>query len=782
MTTIWRIGPVCWLIAFPAVAADVAQQFLNVPVWYLTYKVTVTCRDGATGSDGSSWSVNMERATTGSAQLGIRSQGPSLSLASGAAPTQDQALFDAIEQYANWIGGVVTDENKSPEEQDAEQLQALQANQKAVETFRLVRETAVAGAVTEGTPAAGLERECITEAGSAPVTCLGDFHLEIDGAKKKYKFKFASGFADTEQSTTAVTGEKVQHLGTPSEHRLPIETALCAGTPQPASGGPAGGVIEGDLPSPFGNIAGSPSYPVRLQTPDGYRGTLTIQFVLSPTPPERVELIIEPPAEYDKWRPVGGENEERAADFVPLNVRLQKQGGGVPKTKAWRFKYRLVDTSHEKGVCMNWPLRPLAKTPYDLQFEPARNPGHDVLDDDRQSAAKDGEHLTQDKVIVSCFDYGASSQFTAEAFLDDGRTILGTVKGTQLEYLNLPKRKANSRIADVFLQDNGATGLADQDDAENDPVGDGFKGDGLTLFEEYRGFKHGDGWVTGDPKSKDLFVLNVMRGMKQVKRGISIFETVTRLNVHSLLKSHQVNDAMVINFNFTDAPHVVDQHVIRILASQQPWRGAAFVEEVGTPGTARAVRMPVAWEEFRTVGNQTYESFAATIAHEMLHACNVHHHGQADQVVSWLLLESPDPHVIEVDGGNETPITLKREDGTVIKPRDLFPPTTTNRHGYERVFLGVPHGQHSGDEDCLMRYDCSWGYVSKADPNVRYLADESTGMGLCVGTAGTGVNSPSHRPQSRYDSAASPGGNIRMQRGKCKFQFRVNDLGEEPKR
>jgi hypothetical protein len=67
-----KLLPILLLIALPTRAlpqSNVVEQFLSVPVWYLNYKVTVSCRDGGSGNDGSSWSIEMERVTSGSVRV-----------------------------------------------------------------------------------------------------------------------------------------------------------------------------------------------------------------------------------------------------------------------------------------------------------------------------------------------------------------------------------------------------------------------------------------------------------------------------------------------------------------------------------------------------------------------------------------------------------------------------------------------------------------------------------------------------------------------------------------
>ena len=125
-------------------------------------------------------------------------------------------------------------------------------------------------------------------------------------------------------------------------------------------------------------------------------------------------------------------------------------------------------------------------------------------------------------------------------------------------------------------------------------------------------------------------------------------------------------------------------------------------------------------------------------------------------------------------------VVVKKEDGTSLSPEKLFP----NRNQKLRVMLGVQSGQHSGGDGCIQRYWIATAYPGLAGAGVRYLSPgEIRNTSLCTTAAGSGVNAPDHKPQSRYGPAAAPGANgVQGQRGDCKGQIRVTDLGEEPKR
>src|SRR5207302_1831360 len=165
-----------------------------------------------------------------------------------------------------------------------------------------------------------------------------------------------------------------------------------------------------------------------------------------------------------------------------------------------------------------------------------------------------------------------------------GRQIVGYLKGDAAKApgeILLPKRKSDSKIADKWKEDNDVSSLADDDDSEDDPVGDGHKGDGLTLYEEYRGFSENHKHVFGNPKKKDFFVCDKIgkTGAPDSEAGIALFTAQSGLEVHPKMRLEEFNNDLSagrnvvyhspINFNHTDDErHIVDQHGIIILKKE----------------------------------------------------------------------------------------------------------------------------------------------------------------------------------------------------------------------
>ena len=107
---------------------------------------------------------------------------------------------------------------------------------------------------------------------------------------------------------------------------------------------------------------------------------------------------------------------------------------------------------------------------------------------------------------------------------------------------------------------------------------------------------------------------------------------------------------------------------------------------------------------------KTYEYFSPFVAHELLHCCNVWHHGERDTSVYWKAeTVAGETKIFEyanlADAGHPEKgrsVNVKNEDGVSYYPPDR-PFWATPRS----IYLGEQHGQHSGDEDCVMRYDIS---------------------------------------------------------------------------
>ncbi|MEI6499555.1 MAG: hypothetical protein WCP21_00855, partial [Armatimonadota bacterium] len=335
------------------------------------------------------------------------------------------------------------------------------------------------------------------------------------------------------------------------------------------------------------------------------------------------------------------------------------------------------------------------------------------------------------------------------------------------EVVSLPYDMDGDNIADAWQEEKGVVGKAPSSDDEDQPQGDFVPGDGFTLWEEYRGFLEGGKHIHGDPARKDYFICDTVRG--RVRPGILLFEGISKLKVHKDLTVDELSPSRVMNRNHADGPHSVDQH--GILVGQRETDGTC--EAIGGPGTPKDITEVVIDPGVSTdkrIGRSTYAEIISFVAHELLHACDCWHHGETDQVVTW--------HAEPVDGGGvrvyeygDPADVGHKEKGVAIWVWDeagrLLDP-----HAWDdarTIWLGVRGGQHSGNEGCVMRYDCARAYLGTSASARYYLqpADrEVPGFHLCTSPEGTGVNQAGRAPRSRYGDAT---------KGDCVDEIRVKD-------
>ncbi len=506
-----------------------------------------------------------------------------------------------------------------------------------------------------------------------------------------------------------------------------------------------------------------------------WQGALSIGWNVR-TQPKEVEVVVEP-KNYESWRPMASVTSSEPGNQLTVMAKLQDRNGGKPKQKATRFRFELLEVSREPGIAINFPTQD-AETSFDLKLWPADQTGgpNPLVSNELQTLNYVGKDLTEATAVISSHDWGAWGKLKVTAEMEDGEEVVGYLQGHKdQEEVLLPKRKPDSKIADIWKEDNGASDKPDDADDEKDPEGDQRAGDGLTLYEEYRGFYEGGVHQYADPLKKDYFIRDTLGGRS--KDGIAMFAAASGLVVHHEFTDDEFRPSRVINLNFSnETPHTVLQHGVVLRDNDAPGESRAH----GGPGLPRMIdyvgilttldKTADGWNETpgKDGGVVRRDHYASTIAHELLHAASVWHHGEADHNnVRWRAVRKPsgvNGAQESIDGGPWYNITLRTEDEAPIDMSSGHTPT-------KQPWIGRENGQHSGMEDCIMRYGCSNGYVSKADPAIRYFVPlEMTGMFLCEDPAGNGVNASDHAPQSRYGDA-----NAAARRGNCKHQVCVND-------
>ncbi len=416
--------------------------------------------------------------------------------------------------------------------------------------------------------------------------------------------------------------------------------------------------------------------------------------------------------------------------------------------------FELMNVSAEKGVCLNTPIPKEADQCRDLQLK--NENGHEAWDDAKASSTKcDTKELYQQartqrpekeySITVHSRDFGAYG------FL---RSFANVNKKTSLEgkpvYISIPVKKTDvthpqgrlkkteyadnrvtiphdideNRIADGGWSATGGVMVPDpannNEDEDDKPAGDGFKGDGLSTYEEYRGFKVMDGegiaHVRTNHLKKDIFIRN------ESGLDLATYKKVSGLEVQLINEKQYVDDkTRIVNQNFNPVTHIVNQMGLRLVDRHRNGNllGIAY-STTGQPTIPnqeieiRIYGLKIAEScDAKKIKEKLAEKIAAVVAHELLHGNNVCHHGEQDASV-------------------------------------------------ENSF-NLIHGLRSGNVSCVMRYDNVGTPIKDYDP-------EAIGSDLCSSPAGTGYNANG----KFFQDAGS-------KRGNCKGQIRVSGKGSPPK-
>lgn len=454
------------------------------------------------------------------------------------------------------------------------------------------------------------------------------------------------------------------------------------------------------------------------------------------------EAVIEMPKSYESWRPEAGRDETTRGNDLDVKVRVQKKGEpGKPSPRKAKFKFELVDVSKEKGTCLNWPAK--GKDSYDLKIEPKLN-GHLKINGPNGLVAESNKDLERSSVRISCFDWGAYGKLKVTALLDDGTEIPAQLEKDSLKKeLTLPQDENENQIADWWEKKYGMSDEPPDSDDDFYPVGDFHRGDGLSLYEEYRGFMvKGQGkavHISTNPDKKDLFILNEV---PDGKAGIDLFHNATGIETHEIQKD-QMDASRVINFNLNPQTFVVFQHALRMKATRCSSQGRQWggLSSLGPPKKVDMVEIRAKYELYYGDGKKY------TIAHELGHAVCLDHHGDGNYFCA-TGDKNPGCYYLRKQ-------LAKQDPG--IKMNDIY--------------IAVQQGENSGVEDCLMRYVWAHYFARTENGTTVYYSygdPEKFSSSFCTESLGTGVNARNHKPFPKA-------GDAQAGRGICFNKLCVND-------
>ena len=337
------------------------------------------------------------------------------------------------------------------------------------------------------------------------------------------------------------------------------------------------------------------------------KSTTDISVTLTLTPrPQKLEAVIYAPSGYEEWLPKGGRDEKSAGNGVVITTRLQVEDDpfDFPMEKV-QFRYELVDTSKERGVCLNSPGLDLAaamsgsldEPEYDLKISAKNNPHLEVSEDGQTATTKEQAINPQfpsiSSVRVDCFDWGAHAKLKVTAVLEDGTEIPAHVDGKpdKTEFA-IPIDDNDNYVADAWEKQMKVFGrnLPAAWDESPQPKGQRANGDGISLYEKYRGLYcskldagggggAGAGSVTHerlDPNYKYLFVCDENGILSAIahdpipEAAARSFEILSGLRIRLVSGSYwtgpgSIGDARrIVNFNQGDDTNAIEQTALHV--------------------------------------------------------------------------------------------------------------------------------------------------------------------------------------------------------------------------
>ncbi len=538
--------------------------------------------------------------------------------------------------------------------------------------------------------------------------------------------------------------------------------------------------------------------------PDSARGIwkmdLALQWTIRDKLPD-VELVLGPDKnrEYLDWRPSVEPGKDTGR---PLRLRAQLKspaGEDLSRIRVEKFTWRLSDTSREPGNAMNFPVNG-AGTAFDLQLTGYATGSGTVsfLDNERQALELRKPDGLFSVIGVIPHDWGGWSVLRVEAELQDGRVIKGELDpalsaGGPLDEIRIPRSHPDSKISASWVEEKGALSQSDDEDSDEAPEGKpGVDGDGLSLYEEYRGFFVGGKHTSTDPHKKDLFVLNEVEGLdvgEITKRALNRFKAISGLEVHKV-NVHERFNGNRVNLNRSRGPTRGPQAGLWLRETGAFPRPNDLIKAGARPGKVDAIRVPRMSSSIGAAaplfaGRGPGPSLATGLEHMILQALfqcvGVDRPGPSDKVVRFYLdltgdrptfstpFEGP-VLVIDFFGrdlARDIAEIANKDIEREAEPYEGESPAATQQrvNRYKSVYynwdwlVGTKGGAHSGPENCLMRDWFADVYKSRLpsvdgrpvyrliDPK---LGAERPGTRLGSTRQGTGVNDPNRKPEPRY--------------------------------
>lgn len=197
-----------------------------------------------------------------------------------------------------------------------------------------------------------------------------------------------------------------------------------------------------------------------------------------------------------------------------------------------KIVFKLGAISNERGTCLNSAD---TNTGADVEFAAAQA-GLTIAG---VTASADGPVRG---VKLNVHDYGAYAEMRAVVMFGAAQ-VVAVSEVTGKEFVTVPHDENDNHIADVWEHRYESLGLPPAWDEDAYPKQPLLKGDGITLYEEYRGFLlEGGAHERLDPRRMELFIVDPERLL-----DVKLFENAT--NLRALRLDHTQHQNLRADFN-----------------------------------------------------------------------------------------------------------------------------------------------------------------------------------------------------------------------------------------
>ncbi|MGN6421239.1 MAG: hypothetical protein ACTHMC_27235 [Pseudobacter sp.] len=263
-------------------------------------------------------------------------------------------------------------------------------------------------------------------------------------------------------------------------------------------------------------------------------------FTRGTMPPDL--LVLSP--EYETWMPEPGKDEKNFGNVIAVGLELRRKDGKPLDVKAKEFFVQLLNTSREPGVTINYPTKSMLQGAYDMSLMTEKVKMAPYFDGQKFTIpSEDGK---SGGFYIASFDGGGYTTLEVKAIMEDGSEIKGHYGKpggpTSIPY---PYRKAGSKIAKAWLDANGNPN--ETDDNEIIP-GSPEKGDGLSVYEEYRGVQSEGVFMRLSPRLQELGIRVDKANMPLFTEGISLFSSFTNI-APVICYADEMDESRIFNAN-----------------------------------------------------------------------------------------------------------------------------------------------------------------------------------------------------------------------------------------